>query len=94
MKTFLHILVKSTIITAVAVVCYYIYMSVIGKWYTIIDNGWLNCKTKKPIAKQLVSLFSTPRHRNIEPLGGLQKGSEIHRWQLWMAQPFDGKYYQ
>ena len=31
MKTFLHILVKSTIITAVAVVCYYIYMSVIGK---------------------------------------------------------------
>ena len=31
MKTFLHILIKSAIIVAVAVVCYYSYMAVIGK---------------------------------------------------------------
>ena len=31
MKTILHVLVKSAIIVAVAVVCYYIYMAVIGK---------------------------------------------------------------
>ena len=31
MKSFLYALVKSAIIVAVAVVCYYIYMAVIGK---------------------------------------------------------------
>ena len=31
MKTLLHVLIKSAIIVAVAVVCYYIYMAVNGK---------------------------------------------------------------
>jgi hypothetical protein len=31
MKTILHVLVKSAIIVAVAVVCYYTYMAVVGK---------------------------------------------------------------
>ena len=45
------------------------------------------------LALQGINLFfSTPRHRNIEPMGGLQKGCEIHRWQLRVAQPFDGAY--
>lgn len=30
MKTLFHILLKSTIITVVGIVCYYIYMHVIG----------------------------------------------------------------
>ena len=31
MKSLLYMIIKSTIIVAVAVVCYYIYMAVIGK---------------------------------------------------------------
>ena len=31
MKSFLYALVKSAIIVAVAVVCYYVYMSIIGE---------------------------------------------------------------
>ena len=36
--------------------------------------------------------YGTPKYRNIEPLGGLQKGCEIHRWQLRVAQPSNGAY--
>ena len=31
MKSFLYALVKSAVIVAVAVVCYYVYMSIIGE---------------------------------------------------------------
>ena len=41
----------------------------------------MSCDDKKGTSRHFLRLvlFGTPKYRNIEPLGGLQKGGKIHR---------------